>query len=165
MSSTIKTVIVAGASGNLGPHILDALHAANFTVSALTRSSPSTLPPYVKAITPKDYSVESLATAFEGQDAVLSCVGAAGAASQIAMIDAAERAGVKRFVPSEWGWARDRPVLEELKARLAEKEKVYQHLLVVCAGSRTLSWTAVAAGPFLDWVCGLSHDRLHEGQS
>ena len=76
----------------------------------------------------------------------------------MAMIDAAEEAGVKRFMPSEWGWAKDRPRLDQLKLRLAEKEKVFDYMVEKCDSSKTLSWTAVAAGPFLDWVSCFERD-------
>ena len=74
-----------------------------------------------------------------------------GVSSQFALIDAAIEAGVKRFMPSEWGWANDTPMLEELKQRLAEKEKVFNYLTEKC-NKGGMSWTAIAAGPFLDWV-------------
>ncbi|KAF2103036.1 hypothetical protein NA57DRAFT_52572 [Rhizodiscina lignyota] len=140
------------ASGNLGPHILNALHHAGFAVSVLTRpESSASFPAYASKIA-TDYSLSSLKSAFQNQDAVVSCVGVAGVSSQIAMIDAADEAGVKRFMPSEWGWAKDRPMLDELKQRLAEKEKVFDYLVEKCNASKTMSWSAIAAGPFLDWA-------------
>ena len=152
--SSIKKVIVAGAGGNLGPHILEALHTTGFTVSVLKRpaSKPAaSLAPYIQIIE-TDFSTASLQSVFTGQDAVVSCVGVDGVPQQIAMIDAAEAAGVKRFIPSEFGWAKDRSILPELAARLKPKEEVFDHLVEKCKNSMTLTWSAVATGPFLDWV-------------
>jgi uncharacterized protein YbjT (DUF2867 family) len=56
MSGEIKNVIVFGASGNVGQLIVSSLVAANFTVSALTRStSTATFPPRV-SVHRTDYS-------------------------------------------------------------------------------------------------------------
>lgn len=144
----------------MGPHILNALNHAGFAVSVLTRpDSTANVPAYATEVR-TDYSLESLKSAFRGQDAVVSCVGVAGVSSQIAIIDAAEEAGVKRFMPSEWGWAQDRPMLDQLKQRLAEKQKVFDYMVEKCDSSKTLSWTAVAAGPFFDWVrCPSRYER------
>ncbi|OCL02031.1 NAD(P)-binding protein [Glonium stellatum] len=153
--SAIKKVVVVGAGGNLGPFILSSLHSANFTISVLTRpDSNSTYPSYVTSVK-TDYSHPSLLDAFRGQDAVISTVGFTGTSFQIQLIDAADQAGVKRFVPSEFGWAKDRPMLPELAARLEPKEKVFEHLLEKCRTSETMSWSAVATGPFLDWCLNI----------
>jgi len=66
MSIPIRTVAVAGASGNLGPAVLNQLLAAEFTVTALTRAdSRSTFPSAIKVV-PVDYdSLDSLTAALE----------------------------------------------------------------------------------------------------
>ena len=79
-------------------------------------------------------------------------IGAAATLEQIKLIDAAAHAGVKRFVPSEFGWAQDKPILPDLALRLENKEKVFKYLVEKCQSSQNLTWTALATGPFLDWV-------------
>ena len=49
-----------------------------------------------------DFSDGDLELAFKGQDAVVSAVGATGFGDQAKFVDAAVRAGVKRFIPSEF---------------------------------------------------------------
>jgi uncharacterized protein YbjT (DUF2867 family) len=155
--SKIKKVVVAGAGGNLGPHIVSALHQTGFKVSVLTRptsTSKDRLPSYVTAV-PTDYTHSSLSAAFAGQDAIVSCVGVEGVPLQTTMIDVAEQAGVQRFIPSEFGWSRDRDILPELAARLKPKDEVFEYLVEKCKTSTSLTWSAVATGPFLDWVSTL----------
>ena len=48
-------------------------------------------------------SAKSLKAAFQGQDAVISLVGGTALGDQNKLIDAAIAAGVKRFLPSEYG--------------------------------------------------------------
>jgi hypothetical protein len=121
-------------------------------VSVLTRpTSTTTYPSYVTAIS-SDYSPDSLLSAFKGQDAVVSAIGVTGVAAQSLLIDAAEQAGVKRFIPSEFGWAKDRPMLPELLERLEPKERVWKYLVETCRESKTMNWSALATGPFFDWV-------------
>jgi hypothetical protein len=50
-----------------------------------------------------DYTKPSLVNALKGQDAVVSFLGFAGIAKQPELLEAAEEAGVKRFIPSEFG--------------------------------------------------------------
>ncbi|EHL00440.1 putative Isoflavone reductase like protein IRL [Glarea lozoyensis 74030] len=45
----------------------------------------------------------SLIEAFKGHDAVVSALGAGGLDNEIRMIDAAVTAGVKHFIPSQFG--------------------------------------------------------------
>lgn len=70
----------------------------------------------------------------------------------MAMIDGAVQTGIKRFVPSEFGWAEDLVLLPELVARLKPKRKVLDYLVQKTRDNQTLAWSAIAAGPFLDWV-------------
>ncbi len=66
----IKNVIVAGASGGVGPSIISALISKGFSVSVLTReSSTATFGDDVKVYR-TDYSAPSLLKALKGQDAV-----------------------------------------------------------------------------------------------
>jgi saccharopine dehydrogenase-like NADP-dependent oxidoreductase len=152
MSSTIKNVIIIGAGGHLGPSILSAFEAdPHFTVSVLTRnSSTSTFPSHVKVHRiSDDYPEVELLEAFKGQDAVISTIQTASIKQQETIIDAAIKAGVKRFVPSEFGSdtlnEKSVAVIPQYFAGkistvkyLEEKEK------------EGLTWTAFITGPFFD---------------
>jgi hypothetical protein len=104
----------------------------------------------VKVIT-TDYSPASLTIAFAGQDAVLSLLGLSAISQQYALVEAAVKAGIKRFLPSEFGLDNaSEQVLAvvppfRLRAELIDTLKAKQ-----AAGS-TIEWTAVVAGLFLDW--------------
>ena len=104
---SFKNIILIGASGNLGSAILPVLLAENsLTVSVLTRESSSTasFPAGVKVHkVPDSYPESALVEAFKGQDVVLSTLSLRNLGPQKTFVDAAVKAGVKRFVPSEFG--------------------------------------------------------------
>ncbi|KAH8746157.1 hypothetical protein F5882DRAFT_342250 [Hyaloscypha sp. PMI_1271] len=150
--SKIVNVALAGATGNIGTKILDALlKSGNFNVTALKRvGSKTTVSAPVKAVEVDYESVEMLTAALEGQDAVICALGMGTDASvHNQLIDAAVAAKVKRFIPSEFGLdflnllTRQLPVYEN-------KLKVLNHL-----EERTLrsgmTYTYVINSVFLDW--------------
>ncbi|KXH47601.1 hypothetical protein CNYM01_09452 [Colletotrichum nymphaeae SA-01] len=105
-NNTTKTVALAGASGNLGLRILESLLDAGFEVTVLIRRESTRIDYPVKArVVEVDFdSSESLQNTLGGIDAVVSAVGKQnGLQSQFKLIDAAIAAGVKRFIPSEFG--------------------------------------------------------------
>ena len=76
MSSLIKKVAVAGATGNTGPTVVKILSASQFEVTALTRSAAkaeSVLDPNVKIVEVDYLSRDSLISALRGNDAVVVC--------------------------------------------------------------------------------------------
>lgn len=147
---SIASVIIVGAGGNLGPSILAAL-TPSFTVSVLSRSSStSTFPPSVSVKTvPDSYPHAALVAAFKGQDAVVSAIAGKGVGLQKALIDAAVEAGVKRFVPAEWG--SDTTSEEVLQQVPLFKGKADIQEYLKAKESEAFSWTAVANGAFFDW--------------
>ncbi|EIN03726.1 NAD(P)-binding protein [Punctularia strigosozonata HHB-11173 SS5] len=143
-------VAVAGATGNIGLPVVQQLVAAKFDVVVLSRSdNPSGLPAGV-TVRKVDYdSVESLTAALHGVDAVVSAVASAALAGQTKIIDAAVAAGVKRFLPSEFGNDLQHPAVRAVPA-FAPKVAVQEYLKKVAAES-SLTYTIVSTGPFLDW--------------
>jgi hypothetical protein len=150
MSTEFKNVLIIGAAGNLGGPILNSfLNHSNFNVTVLSRQeSNRTFAPNVKVIRADYNSEESLTNALKGQDVVLSIVGGTALGDQRKLIDAAIAAGVKRFVPSEYGsnTLDDRvrkivPVFEAKKGAvdyLKSKEDV-------------IEWSSLINGVFFDW--------------
>ncbi|KAK6524358.1 hypothetical protein TWF281_011266 [Arthrobotrys megalospora] len=146
--SDIKTVIVVGASGNLGQPIVDALVASQaFTVSVLTRGGSGSFPEGVNVIT-TDYSPSSLEAAFAGQDAVVSVVAGAALGEQKKLIDAAVSAGVKRFIPSEFGSNTDNKEAQALVPVFTRKVEIKDYL--EGQTSTGLTWTGIVTGPAFD---------------
>jgi nucleoside-diphosphate-sugar epimerase len=149
--SAIKTVALAGASGNLGPAILNALLAAGtFEVTIITREGgTATFPPGVKVI-PVDYtSIDSLTNAFRGQDAVVSTLGMLAMPTQTLMIDAAIAAGVKRFIPSEFGSNTYNPKSRALP--VFHSKIVVQEYLEKKSKETSLTYTPIVTSGFFDW--------------
>lgn len=147
---SIKNVIIIGAGGNLGPTVLDAfLKTPSFNTTVLSREgSSSTFPPNVKVIHANYDSSDSLKAAFQGQDAVVSLVGGMALGDQNKLIDAAIAAGVKRFIPSEYGSntadKRVRDVVPVFEAK-------YGTVNYLKSKESQISWTSIVCGPFFDW--------------
>jgi uncharacterized protein YbjT (DUF2867 family) len=140
------------ATGNLGPAILEQLLAANFQVTVFTRSGGTThtfLSPV--NIVPVDYdSLDSLVTALRGQDAVVSALASAALAKQLLLVEAASQAGVKRFIPSDFGSNTVHPKTAALPS-YADKVAVQKALQEKAAQPGGMTYTIVLNGPFLDW--------------
>ena len=152
MSSPIKNVIFIGAGGNLGPSILAVFDAdPHFTVSILARhSSKSTFPSHIKVHRiADDYPEVELLQAFKGQDAIVSTIATASAVQQQSIVDTAIKAGVKRFVPSEFG---SDTLNEEAMAILPQyfkgKKETVDYLKK--KEKEGLTWTAFVTGPFFE---------------
>lgn len=150
MATTIKTVALAGASGNLGAPILKSLTDAGLTVTVLTRpGSSSTYPSGVKT-TEIDYdNTESLTAALKDQDALVCAVGFTAFLSQEKLIDAAIASGVKRVLPSEYGTDPDVASVRQLPA-FGHKVQVEQYLKKKIQGTST-TYTLVCCNEFFDW--------------
>lgn len=150
MADPIKNVMVLGASGSVGPPIVDALLAAGFSVSALSRaSSKATFPEGVRVVK-TDYSPDSLVEAFTGQDAVVSTIATFSTDEQFKIVDAAIKAKVRRFLPSEFGV--DTSLPNVIEALPPAKPKVDTVAYLKSKESTGLSWTAVIVGGFFDWA-------------
>ena len=150
------------ASGNIGVAIFKALvHSNKFNVSVLSRpESTSTYELGIKVVK-SDYSETSLIDAFKGQDAVVSALGRAGLGEEMKMIDASVKAGVKRFIPSEFGSDTKNANATSLIPVFGVKVRTKDHLKA--QESKGLSWTAIATGPIFDWVSGLTDGKLSRG--
>ena len=152
---SIKTVLLIGAGGSLGSYMLSSLQES-FTVTVLTRqSSKSVFPPGIKVITvPDSYPMPDLVSAFTGQDAVVSTITTESSSVQKHFVDAAEQAGVKRYVPAEFGSdTYDGKLSKLVPAIYGEKVVQMKYLQAACerSGGR-MSWTAMATGAFFDWI-------------
>ncbi|ORY07627.1 NAD(P)-binding protein, partial [Basidiobolus meristosporus CBS 931.73] len=101
------TVALAGGSGGLGRYILDELLSqGKHRVVILAREPRPDLEKLGATVAVVDYAnSESLLKALQGVHTVLSFIWSDDGGlkdAQIELLKAAERAGVKRFAPSEW---------------------------------------------------------------
>ncbi|PLB52880.1 NAD(P)-binding protein [Aspergillus steynii IBT 23096] len=150
MASALKNVVLVGAGGNLGSHVLAAFLASGaFNITVLSRESSTSIFPDGLRIVRSDYSHGSLVAAFHDQDAVISLVGRSGYADQQKLVDAALAAGVKRFIPSEFGNnsadARVRALAPILEGKKAKIDYLRQR-------EHRMSWTTVITGAFFDYA-------------
>ena len=146
---SLKNVIIIGAGGNLGPSVLRAFLSSSFNTSVLSREgSNSTFPSGVKVLRANYESADSLKQAFQGQDAVISLVGGGALGDQNKLIDAAIAAGVKRFIPSEFGSDTPNPKTRAIVPIFNAKTGTVDYLK---SKESAISWTSVITGPFFDW--------------
>lgn len=140
------------ASGNLGPAILTALRESKlFDVTVLTRQESSHKFPQDVKVKPVDYaSKQSLVTALQGQDGLVSTLSIFGIESQKTLVDAAIEAGVQRFIPSEFGSDTLNPKAAGIPI-FGPKLQVQEYLKAKAAEKPNFSYTLVFPGTFLDW--------------
>lgn len=152
MSQELKNIVVIGASGTIGKAILDALvKSGKFSVTVTTRKdSSATFPDQVK-VEKTDYSDSSLAQIFQGQDAVVSAITGGALSEQHKIIDAAVKAGVKRFLPSEFGTDTTNKNGRDICPVFTAKMDVIDRLEAKARENSNFSWTAVATGLFFDF--------------
>ncbi|KAJ8069297.1 hypothetical protein OCU04_002957 [Sclerotinia nivalis] len=161
--SIIKNVAIAGASGSLGAPVLDVLIKSNkFNITVLTRAGSTSTPQFPSSVTvlPVDFnSVSSLTSGLQSQkiDAVVSCVGSPGLEGQSLLVDASVAAGVKRFLPSEFGSDIANPHTKALPV-FGHKIATASRIEAAAAQNPDFTYTYVRNGPFLDW--GLEHNFL-----
>uniref|UniRef100_A0A060SXI0 ARAD1A09614p n=1 Tax=Blastobotrys adeninivorans TaxID=409370 RepID=A0A060SXI0_BLAAD len=144
-------VALVGASGNLGPAVLNQLLEAGFDVTVLSRQdSNHTFDTRVKVAKVDYESLDSLKNAFSGQEVVVSTLGLRlPRDTHLRLVDAAVAAGVKRFIPSEYGCDTTNPNAAKLPV-FGDKVAVQDHLKKASEQSG-LSYSFLITGPFLDW--------------
>ncbi|KAL4863284.1 hypothetical protein BDV12DRAFT_189792 [Aspergillus spectabilis] len=151
-TTSYKNIILVGAGGSLGSVLLNSLLSEPaFRVTILARESPKALasiPSSAKVITISDsYPAEDLVKAFKGQDAIVNAITSFSVAEQLKFIDAAIEAGVKRYIPSEYGLDNNTPAARELSPVFGNKGHVQDYLKGKEASG--LTWTAIASNTAL----------------
>jgi putative NADH-flavin reductase len=140
-------------SGNVGKPIVDELLAAGFSVTALTRPSSTATFPDGVTVKKVDYeSSDSLKEAFAGQDAVVSAIATPAVGGQQIIVDAALAAGVKRFIPSEFGINTRIVGGTPIGKILTGKVGTVDYLASKAKENPDFSWTGLSTGLFFDWV-------------
>ncbi|KAF3315593.1 hypothetical protein TWF173_003507 [Orbilia oligospora] len=164
MAEYFKNVLLIGATGDLGQHILSALlkttttHPSQpLTITLLTRStSTAKFPahPSIAHIHKGDIKDrEFLATAFLGQDMIVSAISPYALLDQKLMLSVAAEVGVKRFVVGEFGMDTRDEELTDSVAVFKQNREVLEYAVGVCGGdSKTvgMEYTGVICGAFLE---------------
>ena len=159
MSTNIKTVILVGANGTLGPAILQSLlDTRSFNVSVLNRkSSKSTYPTQVSVLeTDDDLPHDQLVSVLKGQDALVMCFNGTKKEAFRKLSDAAFEAGVKHIIPADFGScdsSDDRSL--SLIPLYVNKKDIRDRLIELSQQKRDdgsyLSWTSLITGHFFDY--------------
>ncbi|KAL4735444.1 NAD(P)-binding protein [Aspergillus similis] len=153
-TQSYRNIVLIGATGSLGGILLDSLLSEPaFKVTVLARESSrgrASIPPAVRVITIADsYPEEDLVRAFQGQDAVVNAITSFSVAEQLKFIDAAATAGVKRYIPSEYGLDNNNIAARELSPVFRDKGRVQDYLRL--KEDTGLTWTAIACGMWIGW--------------
>jgi nucleoside-diphosphate-sugar epimerase len=163
----IKNVALIGASGTLGPSILEALKTSQYTPYVLNRaSSKSKYPDDTNVITiPDDLNVPDLTTLFKDNaiDAVVLAIAGSHVETQKRLIDAAFASDVQLVIPAEFGSCDSADeVTNQILPLMAGKKVVREYLVDLSGRERDgrpkLTWTSLVTGHFFDW--GLEHNLL-----
>ncbi|KAF7351368.1 NmrA domain-containing protein [Mycena sanguinolenta] len=146
MSSPYKSFAVAGG-GTVGLPIVNALAAKNVPVILLSRpgSAAKTVPPNVQVVEVDFSDTFQIARALQKHniDVVLSTLTTTAAAAQKPLVDGAKLAGVKLFVPSEFG----SPTEGHTEGPLGAKNEIAAYLKSVGIPS-----TRIYAGLFMEFI-------------
>ncbi|KAK4119680.1 NAD(P)-binding protein [Parathielavia appendiculata] len=157
MAQRFPSVALIGATGNVGALILKALQEAQpafNSITLLTRSAKSAATlaqgPNIQ-IKEVDYSSrQSLVAALTRVDAVVSAIGTKFVDDQKTIIDAAVEAGVKFFIPSEFGLANTHPLLRRDFSIFDDKNRIQAHLESYLQQGK-IDYALTFVGLWLDW--------------
>ncbi|CAI6095274.1 hypothetical protein V2G26_010865 [Clonostachys chloroleuca] len=150
MEALLKNVVLIGASGNLGVNIQDHFLSQKDSplhVSVLTRKDSGAKFRTGLNVIATDYSFESLVKSLRGQDVVIMLLPPESTVDHETVIDAAVKAGVKRFFPSEYGVRTYYPAFAENMLLATKKRSIVKHLETT---QDTMSWTAILCNPWVD---------------
>lgn len=97
-----------------------------------------------------DFSSGSLQSAFAGQDLVISTMSGGDSELQIRIVDAVVAAGVRRFIPHEFGHDCLNKEIQSRIIKYAGRAKVIEYLRIVSKKNTDFEWTGIATGYTLD---------------
>ncbi|THH15312.1 hypothetical protein EW146_g5133 [Bondarzewia mesenterica] len=159
----VKNVVVFGASGLVGRHVLSALSTVpnDLNVTVVTRASSGSksshnFPPTVKVLQ-IDYTPNSIRKALHNQDAAVSVfdllITPGTGDLERTIIDLAVEEGVKLFIPSVFDVdpTEGNPGLEKLESLGIWQHKIANALYLKKLGEEgKITWTSIVCNFFLD---------------
>ncbi|OHW96076.1 isoflavone reductase family protein [Colletotrichum incanum] len=150
MARVIKTVAIAGASGNVGRNALQAiLEKERFDITILVRKQPEQVLGGVTVKVVDFGSVHSLTEALKGHDALVDATSIPDPSVSLRLIEAAVAAGVYRLIPAEFSTDPDNAQVRALPP-FQGKAKIYDYIRKL-ADEGKITWTAICNNAFLDW--------------
>lgn len=124
--------------------------SSDFDITVVSRKETKAVFPSGVAVHKSDFSDTDLEAVFEGKDAVISALGATGFGEQKKLVDAAIRAGVKRFIPSEFSANSQNDTVIQLLPLFGQKRELIEYLKT--KEDDRFYWTGIATSGLLDWV-------------
>lgn len=125
---------------------------AGFDVTIISREeSSATFPDGIPVIKTR-YTPENLTKAMAGQDAAVCVVGPAGMDTNVTMVDAAEAAGVKRFIVNDFGWGPDVRGLPEFDDIHIKRRAQWDRAEARAEVNPGFTWTGITTGNPVNWV-------------
>ncbi|GAB7353363.1 hypothetical protein MBLNU459_g3845t1 [Dothideomycetes sp. NU459] len=150
-SSGMHQYVALPASGNFGSPITAALVRAGLDVTIITRTNSTTQHPSGVPTIRTGHTVGELTRALAGQDAAVCVVGPGAIHLQVTIIDAAEAAGVQRFIIDDFGWGPDIRSLPEFGTIHAQRRAGWDHAKVLADANHGFTYTGVTIGNCIDW--------------
>jgi len=162
---SLQNILLVGATGRVGSAVIRALLSQKdkFTKFGAVTSPASYADPAKKAkwaaleqqgvqiISVDLTDTAAMTEAFRGWDAVVAALAFPAAKVQFPIIDAAAAAGVKRFIPSEFGF--DLTIPSNRAERIyAVKVAVSECLKAVAEAQMDFSYTLLAIGAYADFA-------------
>ncbi|KAJ4299237.1 hypothetical protein N0V90_004481 [Kalmusia sp. IMI 367209] len=150
MTAPLRKIALVGASGHLGPHLLQALQSdPSFNVTVITRqSSKAKFPPTTQIVrVPDDYPRNELVAAFRNHDAVILSLNFQADKHHSALVEASIEAGVKQLIPSIFG-GRHTPEVQSIFPFAAGKAAMLAHVEKRAQEVEGWGYTAVCNGLF-----------------
>jgi hypothetical protein len=121
------------------------------TFPSQTLSLPSHVSPHAVEHKKSDFTTKSLEEAFAGQDLVISTMSGGDIELQTRIIDATVAAGVKRFIPHEFGHDTLNTGIQERIPKYSGRAKVLEHLQNITAkDTQGFDYIGIATGYTLD---------------
>lgn len=153
----LTSIVLVGAAGTVGSNILNALVAdPSFNITILTRPDSKSSFPSSQSnikILRCDYDLPSLISAFQSQDAVICAIAVQAIATQTILIQAAEKAGVRRFILNEFANSPTNQIgLPEFRnfSATVTKQEMVTLVKTLAAANSNFTWSALATGNFID---------------
>ncbi|CAH0046679.1 unnamed protein product [Clonostachys solani] len=148
--STFKNVAIFG-TGLLASALIPQLAKSGFNVTVLSRSASNKEYPERVLTRIVDYSsVDNLTKALQGQDVAIAALAMPALLVQTNIIEACIKAGVKRFIPSDFGALTTRPITRDLP--LNAPLNTIQDLLKEKAAKGEIEYSIISPGMFLEYV-------------
>lgn len=142
--------------------VLHALVKDGFNVTVLKRASSTSSSDYpagVKVAEIDDaFAVDDLVPIFKGQDAVVVTIKGTQVDIQKRLADASVKAGVKRFIPADFGSCDSSdPHAQDCVPLFANKTELRSYLTDLAKSNETFTWSSIVCGHFFDWDTAFLH--------